>query len=137
MRRVGGVDRAPKSRRAVGRDLEAIAPCAGIGEVAAIAMAAFGFEIERRGEDDEALRLGEAFECDARSPTHRAAPAVGANQINAAVLRDNAGRPAHLHSDGIRALRHVDRFMIEQEHAGMRGARFGREIGRKITASMP
>ena len=64
-------------------------------------------------------------------------PPSNANQVNAAVLRDNAGRPAHLHSDGIRALRHVDRFMIEQEHAGMRGARFGREIGRKITASMP
>ena len=77
-------------------------------------MAAFGFEIERRGEDDEALRPGEAFECDAGSPPHRAAPAVGANQINAAVLRDNAGRPAHLHGDGIRALRHVDHFMIEQ-----------------------
>ena len=117
--------------------LKQFAPCAGIGEVAAVAIAAFGFEIERRGENDEALRPGEAFECDSGSPPHRAAPAVNANQVNAAVLRDNAGRPAHLHSDGIRALRHVDRFMIEQEHAGMRGARFGREIGRKITASMP
>src|SRR6516225_5422166 len=54
--RVGWIDRAPKSRRTVGRDLEAIAPRAGIGEIAAVAIAALGFEIERRGQNDEALR---------------------------------------------------------------------------------
>ena len=108
LRRVGWIDRAPKSRWAVGRDLEAIAPCAGIGEVAAIAMAAFGFEIKRRGEDDEALRPGEAFEFYAGTPTHRTAPAVGADQVNAAVLHDRARRPAHLRRHRIGALRHVD-----------------------------
>ena len=54
--RVGWIDRAPKSRRTVGRDLEAIAPRAGIGEIAAVAIAELGFEIERRGQNDEALR---------------------------------------------------------------------------------
>src|SRR5215831_12156691 len=70
LRRVGRIDRAPKARRAVGRDLEAIAPRAGIGEVAAIAIAALSLEIERRGEHDEALRPGEAFEFYAGSPPH-------------------------------------------------------------------
>jgi len=98
----------------VGRDLEAIAPRAGIGEIAAVAIAALGFEIERRGQNDEALRPGEAFEIYAGTPTHRAAPAVGADQVNAAVLRDRARRPAHLRRHRIGALRHVDHFMIEQ-----------------------
>jgi len=62
LRRICGVDRAPKSGRAVGGLLEAIAPRAGIGEVAAVAIAALGFEIERGGENDEAFRPGEAFE---------------------------------------------------------------------------
>jgi len=108
LRRVGWIDRAPKSRWAVGRDLEAIAPRAGIGEIAAVAIAALGFEIERRGQNDEALRPGEAFEIYAGTPTHRAAPAVGADQVNAAVLRDRARRPAYLRRHRIGALRHVD-----------------------------
>ena len=114
LRRVGRVHRAPQTWRAVGGDLEAIAPRAGIGEVTAIAIAALAFEIERRGENNEALRPGEAFEFDSGAPAHRAAPAVGADQIDAAVLRNRTRQPAHLHGDGIRALRHVDDFMIEQ-----------------------
>src|SRR5262249_6908493 len=55
LRRIGRIDRAPKPRRAVGGDLETIAPRAGVGEIAAIAIAALGLEIERRGENDKAL----------------------------------------------------------------------------------
>jgi hypothetical protein len=65
LRRIGRIDRAPKSRRAVGRDLEAIAPGARVGEIPPVAIAALGFEIIWRGEDDEAFRPGEAFEFDA------------------------------------------------------------------------
>src|SRR4029077_9777994 len=107
LRRVGRVDRAPKSRRAVGRDLEAIAPGAGIGEIAAVAIAALAFEIEWRGEDDEALGPGEAFKFVSGTPPHRAPSAVGADQISAAVLRDSARRLAPLHRHGVRALSHV------------------------------
>jgi hypothetical protein len=114
LRRVGRVDRAPQSRRTVGGDLEAIAPRAGIGEVAAVAIAALAFEIERRGQKNEALRPGEAFEFDVGAPPHRATPAVGSDQIEAAMLRYNARRPAHLHRHRVGALRHVDDFMIEK-----------------------
>src|SRR5262249_4048065 len=61
LRRVGRIDGAPQSRRAVGGNLEAIAPRAGVGEIAAIAIAALSLEIERRGQHDKALRPGEAF----------------------------------------------------------------------------
>src|ERR1700752_3968064 len=114
LRRVGRVDRAPKSGRTVGGDLEAIAPRARIGEIAAIAIAALAFEIERRGENDEALRPGEAFEWNPGTPPHGAAAAVGADQIDAAMLRNRARRPAHLYAHGVGALRHVGDFMIEQ-----------------------
>src|SRR5437762_10889942 len=61
LRRIGRIDRAPKSRRAVRRNLEAIAPGAGVGEIAAVAIAALGFEIIRRGGHDKAFWPGEAF----------------------------------------------------------------------------
>src|ERR1700687_3010882 len=85
LRRIGRIDRAPKSRWTIGRDLEAIAPGTGVGEIAAVAIAAFGLEIVRRGEDNETLRPGKAFELDAGTPTHRAAAAIGANEIAAAM----------------------------------------------------
>src|SRR6201987_3737919 len=93
LRRVGRVHRAPKSRRAAGRDFEAIAPRPGIGEVAAVAIAALAFEIERRGENDEALRPGEAFEWNPGTPPHGAAAAAGDDKIDAAMLRNRARRP--------------------------------------------
>ena len=64
-RRIGRKDRAPQARRTVGRDLEAIAPFLGIGEIAARAIAPLGLEIERRRQHDEALGPGEALELDA------------------------------------------------------------------------
>jgi hypothetical protein len=112
--RLGRINRAPQARRPIGGDLEAIAPRAGVGEIAAIAIAAPGFEIVRRGEHDEALRPGEAFERNAGAPAHRAAPAIGADQIGGAVLRDRAAAVTHLHRDRVRALRHIDYLMIEQ-----------------------
>src|SRR5215472_10221095 len=56
LRRIGRIDRAPKPWRAVGGNLEAIAPRARVGEITAVAIAALSLEIERRGEYDEALR---------------------------------------------------------------------------------
>src|SRR5690348_8333985 len=46
LRRVGRIDRAPQSRWPICRDLEAIAPRAWVGEIAAVAIAALGREIE-------------------------------------------------------------------------------------------
>jgi hypothetical protein len=68
----------------------------------------------RRGEHDEAFRPGQTFECDSGTAPHRAATAIGADQIATAVLGHGARRTAHLHADGIRALRQVDNFVIEQ-----------------------
>src|SRR6266568_2170514 len=114
LRRIGRINRAPKRWRTVGRDLEAIAPGAGVGEIAAVAVAALGFEIVRSGEDDAALRPGKAFERDAGTPAHGAAAAVSANEIAASVRR-YARWSAHLHRDRMRGLRHVDHFVIEQD----------------------
>src|SRR4030095_13235700 len=82
---IGREHRAPESRRAVGRDLEAIAPCAGAGEVAARAVAEVVLKIERRGEYDEAFGPGEAVEGDARLLAHGAAAAVGTNDVSTLV----------------------------------------------------
>jgi hypothetical protein len=82
---IGRVNRAPQAGRPVRRDLEAIAPLIRIGEIAARAVAALGLEIEGRRQHDEALGPGEAFEFDATRLAHDAAPAIGADQISAAM----------------------------------------------------
>ncbi len=93
VRRIGREHRAPQPGRAVGRHLEAIAPGARVGEIAARAIAAIGLEIVRRGEHDEALRPGEAVERDAALLAHGAAAAVGADQLGAGVAsRRRPGR---------------------------------------------
>src|SRR6185437_7337049 len=85
LRRLCRVNRPPQAGRAIGRDLEAIAPLVGIGEIAARAITARCAEIEGRRQDDEPLGPGEAFEGDAALLAHDAAPAIGADQIGALV----------------------------------------------------
>src|SRR5262245_62415597 len=80
-RRLGREHRSPQAGRSVGRDLEAIAPRAGLGEIAAIRIAALRLEIERRREDDESFRPSEAVEGDFAALSHGAATTVCTDKI--------------------------------------------------------
>jgi hypothetical protein len=113
LRRIGRKHGAPQARRSVSRHLEAVAPGARVGEVAARAVAALLFEVVGRGEDDESLRPGEAVERDAALLAHDAAATVGADQIGAGVALDAVGA-AHLDAHCVTALRHADDFVAEQ-----------------------
>src|SRR5262245_51506716 len=108
-RRLGRKHRSPQAGRPVGRDLEAIALCPGLGEIAAIRIAALCLEIERRREDDESFRPGEAVEGDLAALSHGAATTVCANQIGASVALYRSW-PADIDADGTTRLANVDNF---------------------------
>src|ERR1700754_961276 len=103
---IGRINGSPQSRRTVGGNLEAIAPFVGVGEIAAIAIAARRLEIEGRGEHDEALGPGEPIEGDLGLLAYHAAPAVGADKISAGMRLDAVGS-VHLDAHRAVSLRHV------------------------------
>ena len=71
------------------------------------------FEVEWRGQHDEAFRPGEAVECDIALLPHNAAAAIGTNQISARMRIDAIGT-ANVDADGVGGLTHVDDFMTEK-----------------------
>src|SRR5262249_56173908 len=103
LRWIGWENGAPQAGWSVRRHLEAVAPRAGVGEIAARAIAALAFEVIRRGEDDEALGPGEALERDAALLAHHAAAPARTHQVDAGVTSQPAGT-ADLDADGIRRL---------------------------------
>src|SRR5262245_42819536 len=113
LRRFGREHRSPQAGRPVGRDLEAIAPRAGLGEIAAIGIAALPLEIERRREDDEPLRPGEPVEGDFAALSHGAATAVCTDEIGARVALYRSWS-ADIDADGSAGLSDIDDFVIEK-----------------------
>src|SRR5262249_923499 len=85
----------------------------GLGEIAAIRIAALRLEIERRREDDESLRPGEAVEGDVAALSHGAATTVCADQIGAGVAFYRSWA-AHIGADGSARLPNIDNFVVEQ-----------------------
>src|SRR5262249_24571612 len=129
LRWLGWEKGAPQAGWSVRRHLEAVAPRAGVGEIAARAIAALAFEVIRRGEDDEALGPGEALERDAALLAHHAAAPVGTDQGDAGVTSQPAGT-ADLAAHGICGLQHADDLMIEQDvHIGKRAQPLEQELG--------
>ena len=109
----GGEHRAPQAGRTVGGHLEAVAPGAGVGEIAAVTKPPLGLEIIRRRQDNKALGPGEAFEWNFALLAHDAAAAVGANEI-AAGMRLNTVRPARLGHDRTFGLLYPDNLVAEK-----------------------
>src|SRR5207244_7317112 len=66
-------------------DLEQVEPSVRVGKIVAGAKAAAGCaEVEAGADLDEALVPGETLELELRQPPHRAAPAIGADDVAAA-----------------------------------------------------
>src|SRR5262249_23489532 len=76
-----GKEHAPKPAAVVAGDLEQRTPLVGIGKIITRALRVFGIERERRGQHQETLGMGVAFERYAERLAHGGTSAIGADQI--------------------------------------------------------
>src|SRR6185437_2161512 len=115
---IGREEHAPEAGWPIMRHLEDRAPIDRIGDIG-VERIAMGREVLLYADDEKALRPGEALEGDIHQMPHRAARAVGADEIGAARRLDAAGG-LEPRGDAVCVLRRVDEAMREFDLAAQR-----------------